>query len=99
MKSYSQFIAEAQNAHGKKLGKASVEELHYRHETIDSRIDSPNEDAEFKSFLSNPRRGRLHSHPRVLWHMKDLHDIHSHEKEPYNRRAAKSLSQDLEGHL
>jgi len=95
MKSFKQFIAEAQDAHGKKLGKASIEELHYRHESI----DDPSEHEEFKSFLSNPRRGRLQSHPRVLWHMKDLHDIHSHEREPHNRRAARSLSQDLEGHL
>ena len=94
MKTYFDLITEAKDPN-KRLGKASIEELRYRLEIA----DDAKEIAELKSFLADPRIGRIRSSPIVLWHLKDLYDIHSHERDPHNRRAALALKKDLEGYL
>lgn len=85
-------LSEAKASAGsRKLSKASVDELHYRHDGI----SDPKEQAEFKSFLSNPRIHRVREHPNIHWHLKDLHALHRKESEPHNRRATKALAKDL----
>lgn len=85
-------LSEAKASAGsRKLSKASVEELHFRHDGI----SDPKERAEFDSFLSDPRIHRVRKHPNIHWHLKDLHALHRRESEPLNRRAAKALAKDL----
>lgn len=85
-------LSEAKASVGsRKLSKASLDELDYRHDGI----SDPKERAEFHSFLSNPRIHRVREHPNIHWHLKDLHALHRRESEPHNRRATKALAKDL----
>ena len=88
---FSSFIPEAAKNPNRKLGKASVEELQNR---LDIETD-PRERAELNAFLADPRIGKARGNKTVMWHIRDLYDIHSHEREPHNRRAAAALKKDL----
>lgn len=93
MKTFGTFISIPESARPRRLSKASLEELEYR---LDG-LESDQERSEFRSFMSNPLVERIRSHPKVLWHLKDLLALHKGESDPLNRRAYKALKKDLEG--
>lgn len=94
MRRFASFISESSKPpRPKRLSKASLEELAYR---LDG-LETKEERDEFESFMANPLIDRLRSHPKVLWHLKDLLALHKGETDPLNRRAYKAISKDLEG--